>query len=541
MIASNKVQNASRRLHPLSLLFEFASILRANVIPTVAAIVSTSRGGWIGIVVGAVVFGISAAIAIIRYATFRYRIVDGELVVDTGLINHVHRTVPLSKIQNIDLSQNLFHRILRVGEVRVETASGKEAEAVMRVIAIKEYSQLRDELLSFRNSDRKEAQPETVQEATVMDTSTQPSELILKLPTRLVILAGFLSNRGEVVAGVVFGFLWQQRFADKWFASQDWAKESLRNSIRESMREGTQGNSFSQAFRWVRGVVEYLGAQSGSAGTILLMLIGITVLFAILRTFSAVWYVLKFYGYRLERVGDSVHVRCGLFTKVSATIPLGRIQLISVQQKWLIRQFGLATIRIETAGGGEKNSDDATSIGRKWFVPIVNFSDVPRILAILDPKLAGMEERIEWQPQAAGTKARMFRSILVIVILISLAIFYWSSVAGLLFGIAFLSLGWMYVGKKAKSRRYARTDWGVVYRSGTWERKTSIAFFDKFQSVALNESPFDRRWKMATLKVDTAASGPANHRIEVKYLDAEIAARELQAIIQVIPTLADGR
>ena len=45
---------------------------------------------------------------------------------------------------------------------------------------------------------------------------------------------------------------------------------------------------------------------------------------------------------------------------------------------------------------------------------------------------------------------------------------------------------------------------------------------------------------MATLKVDTAASGPANHRIEVKYLDAERAGRELQAIIQVIPTLADG-
>ena len=537
MIASKKIRNASRRLHPLSLLFEFASILRANVIPTVAAIVSTSRGGWLGIVVGAVVFGFSAAIAIIRYATFRYRIADGELVVDSGLINHVHRTVPLSKIQNIDLSQNLFHRILRVGEVRVETASGKEPEAVMRVIAIKEYSQLRDELLAFRNLDGKVTQPESLQEIAVSDTSTQTSELILKLPTRLVVLAGFLSNRGEVVAGVVFGFLWQQRFADKWFASQDLDKEA----IRESMREGIRGNGISQAIRWVRGVVDYLGTQSGSAGAILLMLIGLIVLFAILRTFSAVWYVLKFYGYRLERVGDSVHVNCGLLTKVSATIPLGRIQLISVQQKWLIRQFGLATIRIETAGGGEKNSDDATSIGRKWFVPIVDYSDVPRILAILDPKLAAMDERIEWQPQAEGTKARMFRSILLIVIALSLGLCYWSIVAGILFGAALLVLGWMYVGKKAKSRRYARTDWGLVYRSGTWERKTSIAFFDKLQSVALNQSPFDRRWKMATIKVDTAASGPANHRIEVLYLDTERASRELQAIIQVIPTLADGR
>jgi len=75
----------------------------------------------------------------------------------------------------------------------------------------------------------------------------------------------------------------------------------------------------------------------------------------------------------------------------------------------------------------------------------------------------------------------------------------------------------------------------LVYRSGTWERKTSITFHDKLQSVTLNQSPFDRRWKMATLKVDTAASGPADHRIEVKYLDVERANIEFRAILQAAP------
>ena len=533
MIASKSSDNnPSRRLHPVSLLFEFASILRANVIPTVAAIVSTTRGGWVGVIVGAVVFGFSAAISIIRYTTFRYRILDGDLIVDSGLINRVHRTVPLSKIQNIDLSQNLFHRILRVGEVRVETASGKEPEAVMRVIAIKEYSHLRDELLSFRNaacnSSSDASLENSVQATPVSDKQTQAPSLILNLPTRLVILAGFLSNRGEVIAGVLIGFLWQQSFSEKWFSSAV-DKEAIRGSI----REGIQGSGLSQAMRWMRGLFDYVGTQPGSAGAIAILSIGLLILFLVFRIFSAIWYLLKFYDYRLERVGDSVHVRCGLFTKVSATIPLGRIQLISVQQKWLVRQFGLATIRIETAGGGEKDSDDtATSIGRKWFVPIVDHSDVPRILAILDPRLVGLDERLEWQPQAAGTKARMFRSILLITTLLSLGICYWSFVAGLLFAAGFLWLGWMYVGKKAKSRRYARTDWGLVYRSGTWERKTSITFFDRLQSVALNQSPFDRRWGMATLKVDTAASGPANHRIEVEYMDADRANSELRAIVQ---------
>ena len=535
MIASTANSQSSRRLHPVSLLFEFASILRANVIPTIAAIVGTSRGGWVGIVVGAVVFGISAAVAIIRYVTFRYRISNGELIVDSGLINRVHRTVPLSRIQNIDLSQNLFHRILGVGEVRVETASGKEPEAVMRVIAIKEYSQLRNELLSFRNSGLDELREENVEQMPVSGSQTKAPELILALPTRLVLLAGFLSNRGEVIAGLAIGFLWQQRFSDKWFASEGWDKES----VRESIREGAQGSASSQAIRWVRGLVEYLGTHTSSPSAILLVLIGLLIVFAVLRTFSATWYLLKFYGYRLERIGDSVHVRCGLLTKVSATIPLGRIQLISIQQKWLIRKFGLSSIRIETAGGEKESDDAASSIGRKWFVPIVDHSDVPRLLAILDPRLDRLDERIEWQPQAAGTKSRMFRSILVITTGVSLTLCYWSIVTGLLFGAAFVVLGWMYVGKKAKSLRYARTEWGLVYRSGTWERKTSITFFDKLQSVALNQSPFDQGWKMATLKVDTAASGPADHRIEIKYLDVERANSELRAIIQsVLPRMA---
>jgi putative membrane protein len=54
-------------------------------------------------------------------------------------------------------------------------------------------------------------------------------------------------------------------------------------------------------------------------------------------------------------------------------------------------------------------------------------------------------------------------------------------------------------------------------------RKCSCAFVDKIQTVRLSESPFDRRWKMATLAIDTAAAGPAEHRILVKYLDANFA------------------
>ena len=58
----------------------------------------------------------------------------------------------------------------------------------------------------------------------------------------------------------------------------------------------------------------------------------------------------------------------------------------------------------------------------------------------------------------------------------------------------------------------------------------SVTFFEKIQVVRLDESPFDRRWKMATLCIDTAAAGPADHRIHIDYLTGDFARSEFEAI-----------
>jgi putative membrane protein len=87
--------------------------------------------------------------------------------------------------------------------------------------------------------------------------------------------------------------------------------------------------------------------------------------------------------------------------------------------------------------------------------------------------------------------------------------------------------------KKSQAMRYARTDWGVAYRSGLWTRKLSFAFYDRMQTISFNQSPFDRRWNMAGISVDTAAAGPADHLVDVAYLDAAFAQqqfRELQSM-----------
>ena len=513
-------------------------MVRSNVLPTVVAVFSARSGNWIGFSIGVAILCIGILIAIMRYVSFRYRVCDGELIVDQGVFGRLHRTIPLQRIQNIDLSQNLFHRLFKVGEVRVETGSGKEPEAVMRVLSIVEYARLNNELTTQRKSESRsiesqsantpvnapalvDEQPQNA-DGTLVDADINSSNrhLVLALSPGLVALAGLLSNRGEVIAGLAIGFLWQLRFGESFMPGVSFGRNEG-DSIRVAAQSIAQDSSF------YRGMIGNVRENFGSLGLFMLVALGTMLLFGVLRIFSAVWYLLRFYGYRLEAIDRTLHLHCGLFTKVSATIPLGRVQFISVHRTWLARRFGLASIRIETAGGGGKESENAAStIGRRWFVPVLRYEDVPRILAAIDPRIEFSDSTIAWQPVSKDAGKRMIRLWLFAAIaLICVGLFarpLWGWIPGVLVGL----LGVFYVNKKKKSRRYSRTAWGIIYRSGTFVQKCSMTFFEKIQAAKMNQSPFDRRWKMGSLVVDTASAGPADHLIKVELLDADFAMNE---------------
>ena len=63
----------------------------------------------------------------------------------------------------------------------------------------------------------------------------------------------------------------------------------------------------------------------------------------------------------------------------------------------------------------------------------------------------------------------------------------------------------------------------IVFKSGWLWRRVTVARFSKIQAVARLESPFNRRTEMATVKVDTAGAGHAEHAVEIPFLGAETA------------------
>ncbi len=80
-----------------------------------------------------------------------------------------------------------------------------------------------------------------------------------------------------------------------------------------------------------------------------------------------------------------------------------------------------------------------------------------------------------------------------------------------------------------RARVYVRhTRWAllpdvVMFRYGWLTRRLVVTPRNRLQSVQLSTSPFDRRYHMANLSLDTAGGGGLHDAIYIRYLTAEIA------------------
>ena len=396
--------------------------------------------------------------------------------------------------------------------MRVETASGTKPEAVLKVLSLDEMARLREgvqihkqtSLAAGGDAGHGGALPlggsnELVNGA----VETPTSELLLKIPVSWLAKAGFASNRGFVLVGLMLGFYFQ-------FA------------------QGNPGEMDAGDF----GDWNFIPDDGGPMMKAGVIAGGLLVGLLLLRLLGVGWYILRFFGYELRQSGDDFKISCGLLTKVSATVPRKRIQFISVHRGLIMRWMKLASVRIETAGGAADNSENATTtVSRRWFIPVLPESSVADMIAELRPGIDLNMDGYQWIPLAKRAQSRFIRIACVVSCVIVVAVFLtlgWKLAIAALIAFPVLIF---YAIRKSQSVKYARTDFGVVYRSGVLAKKTSFSFFEKIQAASWRQTPFDRRWQMATLSVDTAAAGPAQHVIDIKYLDQEMAKQEYEQIV----------
>lgn len=479
---------AARRLHPATILFELVDAIKAFGIPAVLLMFGYASREDAWRLWGAVLVVPSLVAAVTRYLSFTYTYGPAELIIRSGVFFRKERHVPYSRIQNIDASQGILHRLLGVYNLTLESGSGSEPEAELNVLPDAALAEMRSRVFAER------AATAAAEQAGAAPPPDPEPTVLLRLGLRDLALCGFIRGRGLLMLAAIFSILSQYGIDD------------------EALVDGTPGpQADGRVARAMKSVFEH-GLSFDIVETLFWLAVFL-LLVLLLRALSMLHTMQMFYRFRLALAAGELRLSFGLLTRVKATIPLGRIQTITIREGPLHRLFGVSSVRAATAGGGPGQA----AAGSRYLAPIIARRALPDLVRVLMPQVD--LDSLAWQP----AHPRAFRRLLVrhaaTALVVSSLVLWLAGAWTAPMAVTLLGLAVIHARLQARHLGHSLSRDIFAFRSGWFMRQVTITPLRKVQAVSVFESPFDRRHAMAGLVVDTAGATGAPHALAVPYLD----------------------
>jgi putative membrane protein len=397
-----------------------------------------------------VFLALSVGSTVIHWLTLRYRLVDNRLELKSGLLDRQVRVIKADRVQNVELVRNVFHRMSGLVEVRIETASGKDAEGLLSALTMEDARALVDALQGSRAESAGDEQPPEVVAA------NGPGELLWY---------GATSTRFGWIA-VLFGVAFEVMTVR--FPTMDVEElDQLRTLL------GISGTTFF-----------VLAALSGA------WLLGIATA------------LLRYHGFRLVRERGVLHAEQGLFTRRRTELRLGKVQCITVAEPILRRTAGFASVWIETAAAREEGD------GTQRSEAVVPYADPPlvRRVAAATLPLDGVDPgALPLEPPHPNALIRSSVAAVVRGLLAAAFFTYFFWPMGLL-ALGFVPMFLWIARLDHRAQGWLVTDALVVSRRGWLGRKTALVPRSKLQSALVTQGPLMRRAGLGALTIRVAGS-----------------------------------
>lgn len=457
------------RLHPAAIVVKSFG----QLIPLIFVVFAGPFG--LPILVG--LGSIGLAVAALSWWRFTWRIEDGSLIIEQGLLERRRRAIPLSRIQSVETIRKLPHRIFGVVALRVESVGGSDSEGRLEALDPRQAEVVRAVLLRTRPRDD---QPGAA------SSRTPPGQVLHHLGIKELVKAGVTGGRVSVVAALlgVSQDFWFGRVFDSGFVQLD-----------------------------ARTLDSFL------AGAGILAALSVTaaiVVFAI----SVFGTALAFWDFTLTQDDDSLWVRRGLIEQRSDTIPLRRIQAVRIEQNLVRRIFKLAAVKIEVAGRtGSAEQQRQTDV-------VLPIASMTAALALADRLVGGADLHPSIQAMPVGARSRRIIRAVVVSLLFCLPGVL--DIRLLLAGLVIIPLVALAIAGY-RSLGWAASANHVIAQSGFWLRRRWVVPTAGVQSLKVSATPFQRRRQLASLTLEIARSGNAGDPvlIDLAATDANRLAGEL--------------
>jgi putative membrane protein len=466
-----------KRLHPIAAVVNALRQLKELIIPFLVFVVFGSRGtnwdlfyfyGSIGAVVLIFVYGV------LTWYRFTYRIEQGELRIEYGLIIRKKRYIPFDRIQSLDLSEGILQRLFGLVKVKVETAGSggmglQDGEAVLTAITKQEAKEIHDYLISIK----KRAVPEDENQ----EEETRDDILYKMSATELLMLATTSGGVGVVISAVL-AFVFQfEEFIP-----------------------------YEQIFDGVEHFV-----QSGVVFVSVVVFAG----FLLAWVIALFGTMLKYANFTVRKVDNDLVITRGLLEKRQFTIPLNRIQAIRISENLIRQPLGYASAYVESAGGSALDQESSRVI----ILPIVKKKKIP---GLLEPHLTDYHFRVDLIPAPSRAYVRyLFKGWLFVLPIIIAAIWFlrpWGYGTLVLLAVSAL---WSFL--NYKDAGWSLDHGMLTFRYRSIVKNTVYMRKNKVQSFSVKESFFQRNKKLATVEaiVKSGHGGAGGKVIDVEKKDAE--------------------
>jgi putative membrane protein len=413
-----------------------------------------------------------------------FTVTDNAIALDEGILQRRHRVVPFSRIQQVELRQQLTSRLFGITTVHVETAGDAGSTAItLRSLDVAGAETLREHLLAEQRRVRAGTAPGSREHGDLWDGSFSApvrTPLVRLTPAQLTV-AGMTG--GGAVAGPLL----------------------LVVPVGIAVGVNVDGAA---------GLVLFAGAMA--VGTLGFVSLG------------AVGALLGGWGYDLQASDDDLHVTQGLLDRRQHTMPRHRLQHVRVLDNPVQRRMGIARVDLFSAATPGARDGQQTTIS----IPLVRRDGLGDLLAVCMGSDRWRPPPLTARPAAARRRAIVRRTAmsagLVIPAVVALA------PTGLVLApLVLLGIPW---GHLAHVRAGHALDTDVLaVASGAVVHHLELVPVERVQSRRTSSSPLQRRVDLATVRVDVAGARRGRAAPGLRDIAADVATQVRRTVPRTTP------
>ena len=249
-----------------------------------------------------------AVLAYIKYYYFNYKFDfdKSAFIIRKGFLKKTNLSIPFEKIQQININQNLIHKIFNLYEIQMDTAGSKSTEvdikAVSKLIA-QDFKIIAEQIKKLSDLE-------------IDNTSVEGKEKSFEIDFITLVKTGLTTRYFETFSLIGGGLFLGVQFM-----------------------EDLKRNYTSEAINLI-GKVDYnLGVIS---------LIALLIILTVLIT-NLISTLIKYYRYKAIRKSEKLEINYGLIQTKSVLISPIKVQQFQTTQNWLQKIMGIIDVKINQA------------------------------------------------------------------------------------------------------------------------------------------------------------------------------------------------